>query len=272
MDIQYFGWSGVTIRHANTLVGFDLFGDAVTWEKLEPADTTILCLTHGHPEHSGSMRQFLSRPDGQSRLMTTHVVSSLPVVQHVTQGTMLPSSHAHEIKNRQNAAVSGIQITAFTWKHLPLLPPGILPKIDYFFHLISHPLNFVQIGMSSLSLPTNAPTLGFHLIFPDGQRVLNYAEGLHRLTDRQEVDWVARHLPADTLLLAVEPEDVEAIPQWLELLQPSSVFLYEAHRPWRELFRLPYLDLNSYADQLAARFSKLRCNVLVSPGQIIRQD
>ncbi len=59
MQIRYFGWSGISLQHGNTLVGFDLFGDAVTWDVFKSNQTIIFCLTHGHPEHAGSLQAFL---------------------------------------------------------------------------------------------------------------------------------------------------------------------------------------------------------------------
>ena len=73
MDIHYFGWSGVALQQGETLIGFDLFGEAVTWDVLPDAATTILCVTHGHPEHCGSLRRLLS--DRAAPLDRTHVVS-----------------------------------------------------------------------------------------------------------------------------------------------------------------------------------------------------
>lgn len=269
MQIQYFGWSGITIQHGSVLVGFDLFGDAVTWQAVGGAAATILCATHGHPEHCGSLRQFVRAPEAHSRSGSIHLVSSPPVVNYLNKGGTLPERNTHPLTNAQRVRIADVQITAFGWRHLPLLPPGILPKFEYAAHLLSRPFDFIRIGMSSLRLPANAPTLGFHLRFDDGLTVLNYAEGLHRLTDIREVEWVARTLPADVLLFAVEPEDVDAIPRWLEMLRPSEVFLYEAHRPWRELFRLPYLNLNAYAEHLSALFRQTRFDTLVQPGQLI---
>ncbi len=269
MEIRYFGWSGVTIQQADVLVGFDLFGDAVTWEIADDTAATILCLTHGHPEHCGSLRHFLTVPEARPHLATTHLVSSPDVVRHITRGGVLPPDRAHSVSDGESTTIGSVQVMAFTWQHLPLLPPGIGPKIAYAAHLLSHPIELVRIGLGGLGLPMNAPTLGFHITFPDGSTVLNYAEGLHRLTDPHEVESVARTLPAEVLLFAVEPEDVDAIPGWLEILHPSRVYLYEAHRPWRELFRLPYLDLDVYAEELSARFPEMQFSALTRPGQRI---
>lgn len=263
MEIQYFGWSGITLRHGDTVIGFDLFGEAVTWEALPNAATTILCITHGHPEHCGSLRRFLSA--GDARLDRTRVISSQPVIDHVTRG-LNHAVNAHPLTSGASVAIAGVRVSSFEWKHMPLLPPVVRAKTSYAAHVLSRPIEFARVASSGLRLPMNAPMLGFHVVFADGLRVLNYAEGLHRLTDAREVEATAQHLPADVLLFAVEPEDVEVIPRWIEILSPSMVMLYEAHRPWREMFHLPYINLEDYAAELAARFRTIQFVPLVATG------
>ncbi|MBI5566381.1 MAG: hypothetical protein HY870_15890 [Chloroflexi bacterium] len=264
MEVHYFGWSGVALRHADTLIGFDLFGEAVTWAGLAAATTTILCVTHGHPEHCGSLRQLLS--DRDARLDRTHVISSPAVIDHVTRGVQMPAGHLHPIEKANALALDGVRVTTFAWKHMPLLPPGLGGKINYAAHVLCRPLTLARIAAGGWRLPLSAPMLGFHVAFADGFTVSNYAEGLHRLTDRREVEAVAQRLRADVLLFAVEPEDVEVLPRWIEILSPSTVLLYEAHRPWREAFRLPYVDLDGYAAELARRFRAIQFGSLHTMG------
>jgi hypothetical protein len=246
-------------------IGIDLFGDAVTWASLGQAATTVLCLTHGHPEHCGSMRRFLS--SANAPLVATHLVSSAPVVDHVTRGIALPAANAHRVKAGERVSIDGASIAVFEWRHMPLLPPGARAKASYAAHVLSRPIEFARVASSGLRLPMRAPMLGFHITFPDGRSVLNYAEGLHRLTDPREAESVASRLPADVLMFAVEPDDVDAIPRWIEMLRPAEVFLYEAHRPWREVFGLPYVDLGVYTAGLSARFGRVRFDSLSRPGQ-----
>ncbi len=263
MEIQYFGWSGITLRHGETVVGFDLFGEAVTWDALPDAAEIILCVTHGHPEHCGSLRRFLST--GGARLDRTHIVSSQPVIDHVTHG-LNHAANAHPLTSGAPVAIDGVLVSSFEWKHMPLLPPGMRAKTSYVTHVLSRPIEFARVASSGLRLPMSAPMLGFHVVFADGPRVLNYAEGMHRLTNPREVEATAQRLPADVLLFAVEPEDVEVIPRWIEILSPSMVILYEAHRPWRETFRLPYVDLEGYAAELSAHFHQIKFVPLVATG------
>lgn len=269
MQIHYFGWSGIALRNANTLVGFDLFGDAVTWDALKGNKVMVFCLTHGHPEHAGSLQTFLEAPEARPYLPNVHLISSQDVLQHINRNGILAPKNVHSVQAGESVTIEGVKVTAFTWVHMPLLPPGLQAKAEYIFQLILHPIDLIRIGMLGLSLPMNAPQLGFHIAYPDGTTVLNYAEGVHRLTNPREVEEVARSLPADILLFAVEPDDAQAIPCWVEMLAPKVVYLYEAHRPWRDLFHLPFIDLHEYSHTLSQRFPQMRICALTNAGQVI---
>ena len=266
MQIKYFGWSGIALLHDDTLIGFDLFGDKVTWEAFKGDQTMILCLTHGHPEHAGSLRAFLEAPEARAHLPNIHLISSPDVVKHINRRGLLSADNVHPVHDGESVMVEGVKVTSFTWVHMPLLPPGLRDKMDYLMQLVLHPFDLMRIGLSALRLPMNAPQLGFHIVYPDGTTVLNYSEGVHRLTDPREVQQVAERLPADMLFFAVEPDDVKAIPRWVEMLAPKEVYLYEAHRPWRDLFHLPYIDVYKYACELSHGYPQIMFDALVVPG------
>lgn len=272
MQIHYFGWSGITLEHSNTLVGFDLFGDAVKWDALKSNQTMLFCLTHGHPEHAGSLQKFLEAPESRPYLANIHLISSPEVIRHINRYNVLAPENVHPVKNSESVTIEGVKVTVFTWVHMPLLPPGLRGKLEYIFQLLIHPIDLIRIGTLGLSLPMNAPQLGFHITYPDGTTVLNYSEGVHRLTNPDEVAQVAHDLPADMLFFAVEPDDVEAIPRWVEQLAPKVVYMYEAHRPWRDLFHLPFIDLNAYIPELSKHLPQITFRTLTNAGQVITGD
>lgn len=269
MEIRYLGWSGITLRHSGTLIGFDLFGDGVSWDVVAQEPIIVLCLTHGHPEHAGSLRDFLETAEVRPYLPNIHLVSSAQVIRHINRHHILAEENLHPIEHGGSLSIAGITVTAFTWVHMPLLPPGLLPKAEYIAQLVLHPVDLVRIGTMGLSLPANAPQLGFHITYPDGKTVLNYSEGVHRLTDAAEVRQIAKTLPADMLLFAVEPDDAETIPHWVKILDPRQVYIYEAHRPWRNLFHLPFIDVNAYAGELSERFPQMTFHALTTVGQTL---
>jgi hypothetical protein len=269
MEIQYFGWSGLSVRSGDAMVGFDLFGDAVTWDALGNADATILCLTHGHPEHVGAIRRFLAAPEAEKRLPSIHLVSSSQLVAFANRDNVLPASNLHVIAPGETASVAGVDVAAFEWTHGSLLPAGAGPKFEHVKRLVSHPLAAIRIGFSGLRMPRNAPTLGYHLTFADGTTLLNYSEGMHRQANAQDVQAVAHQSPADTVVFAVEPEETDVIPRWVETLNPESVLMYEAHRPWRDIFGMETIDLNAYAASLSEHLGPTRFHALTRPGQTV---
>lgn len=269
MKIEYYNWSGITLQHQHTLIGFDLFGEAVTTDVLQAEPIIILCITHGHPEHAGSLQALLESPQARPYLPNVHLISSPGVVRHINRRGILTPQNTHCVQTGDSITIAGVRVTAFTWVHMPLLPPGMQPKLKYISQLILHPVDLVRIGTQGLLLPMNAPQLGFHLAYPDGTTVLNYSEGVHRLTNPVEVKQIAHKLPADLLFFAVEPDDAEAIPRWVDILSPKEVYLYEAHRPWRDLFHLPFIDLEQYARELAQRFPALNVSQFTRGGQVI---
>ncbi|GIK29957.1 MAG: hypothetical protein BroJett007_30950 [Chloroflexota bacterium] len=268
MQIQYFGWSAITLQHNGVLVGFDLYGDDVHWSSLDGDMPKLFCLTHGHPEHAGSLQAFLESPEARPHLPHVHLLSSAEVIRHINRNGILSPENLHPLDEGDSVTIAGVKVSTFRWVHMPLLPPGLREKMEYIFQLLTHPIDLFRIGTLGLSLPMNAPQLGFHLTYPDGTTMLNYSEGVHRLTRAEEVAQVAKSLPADVLLFAVEPDDAEAIPRWVEMLNPKDVYIYEAHRPWRDLFHLPFIDLEDYAQQLSKRFPAKTFSPLVRVGML----
>jgi hypothetical protein len=132
----------------------------VTWNALPNVTTTILCVTHGHPEHCGSLRRFLSA--GDARLDRTHVVSSRPVIDHVTRG-LNHAANAHPLTCDASVAIDGVRVTAFAWKHMPLLPPGMRAKMSYVTHVLSRPIEF---AVASAALACHERAVRFHVCLP----------------------------------------------------------------------------------------------------------
>jgi hypothetical protein len=92
--------------------------------------------------------------------------------------------------------------------------------------------------------------LGFRIILPNGLTLLVYGEGLHRRTGRGGAQAIGTRLPAQLLLLAAEPEDVDVLPGLVNATGAAIVGLYQAHEKWREAFRLPCADLAALASEI----------------------
>ncbi len=265
MEIHYLGWSGLTFRDGGTMVVFDPFGEAAGWDALGDASCIILCATHGHPEHVGSLKALLAEMG--TRRSHVHVVSSPAVLRHLGLPGLLPAEQVHPVQVGDRVSISGTQMEAFAWRHMTLLPPGLGAKGRYALALLRHPAAALRIGLDGLHSPLRAPTLGYHVTFASGATVLNCSEGAHRATPLREMEALGQRLPSDLVTFAVEPEDVDAIPSLLRQLQTTTAVLYEAHRPWRDRFGLPIVDLASYRRALADEVPELRVIALTKPGQ-----
>ena len=261
MEIRYFGWSGVTVAHGNALVAFDIPGEAGWRAPLTPF-RTVFCVTHGHLEHCSSMPG-LEKRAGEGRF---DLISSVPVIEYARKVSLLSAVQMHALAGEEVIDLDGTVVTAIAWEHMALLPPGLPAKVRHLAHLASRPLDLIRIVAGGSKPPRHAPTLGFHVKFPDGKTLLNYSEGLHRHADESGVRRIAANFPADILLAAVEPEDAGILPKWIGILKPKEVFLYEAHRLWREKFKMSCLDLESYVRKISGRLKGIRFHSL-SPGQ-----
>ena len=269
MELQYFGWSSLVVRCCDVSVGFDVSGGRAVADALRAAATAVLCVTHGHPDHVAGTRRLMNTGRGDRRLSGLHLVSSAPIIGCVSAGNRRADITCHPLCDREAISVNGVRLTAFCWTHAPLLPAGLGPKLAYVTRFAHRPVDAIGIVHSTVGLPLRAPTLGFHVRFPCGFSLINYAEGLHHRTDPCEVEAVASETRAEMALFAVEPEDVACLPQWADLLSVRWVVLYEAHRPWRERFGLPTVDLHACAHWLSSRFPQVRVDTLGVPGQTI---
>ena len=243
-------------------IGFDLPLEAVSdWRGPEGGD--VLCVTHGHPDHCGLLLrlQALDLPR-----VSFDLVASDSVVDHF-QGLWSGEKRAlHPVEAGEAIEVDGVRISAFKWEHMPLVPPETGRALHYVMNLVRHPVQLAQVVTDGIGLPLAGPMLGYMVEMPEGMKVLNYAEGLHRLTERGEVESVVERLQPDILLSAVEPEDLKAVERWVELIDAAHVFLYEAHRPWRESFELEELDLDRFASRLDERMPSSEVIALTDPG------
>ncbi len=262
MRIKYSGWSSFSLDHCEIFAGFDVFGRGVEDVGFVVGNPYHLFISHGHPEHCGHINK-IRRRDHSRQL---RLYSSEPVLDFV-RSFGLTEVQLHGLSKNPMVTESGLCVASFEWKHMPLLPPeSVGAKIRHLLQLARHPLRFVSEFVSGLGMPIRAPTIGFHLRFPDGTTVLNYAEGLHRLTLADEVERVARQYPSDILLAGVEREDREVIPRWIKILNPRTVVLFEPHGPWRSAFGFPETPLREIGEGIQKLFPEKKVIVCESPG------
>lgn len=244
IELTYLGWSGFRLTWSG---GSQLLLDPPNAGALLPDRECWIFLSHGHPEHVAGTIEHLG---SDMRTAPTTVVASAVVCRHLERrfgraGDRFLSCHAN-----QTISLPNLSVDAFGWRHMQLIPPGVRPAMQHLRRVASNPRLAWQIVRKTLRGPRAGPMLGYRLRFEGGPRLLWYSEGLHRLTNIEEVRRSAGNLPSDALLFAIEPEDLHVVNKLLLAIGCNLIVPYEAHRQWREAFGMPVVDLLKLADEL----------------------
>lgn len=243
--LVWLGWSGFRIDGPG---GAALYIDPPAGTTFAPDRAAYILITHGHPEHVEGTLAHLRDP---ARRQPVEVAAGAGVCRHLRRHARHPADRLRVCAPQEHFGLAGFGVDVFAWHHMPLLPPGLGPKLAHLRALASRPVRALRIVLDGIRGPWPFPMLGFRIASPAGQRLLVYGEGLHRMADAEVVAAVGRSLPADVLLAAVEPEDIGALPELIARAGAPQVALYEAHRPWREGFDMPLADLDALAATLA---------------------
>jgi len=245
VKIDYLGWSGFSIEQKS---GPKIFIDPPKGTSFE-GEKIIILITHAHPEHLGGTLDHI-RSTGCEK--PTIIIASATVCAFFKKQCL--NKHVEFITAQPLetlTAVKDCQITPFEWTHMPLLPPGFNAAIRHIWQIIKgykHTLNILKM---SLKGPIGAGTmLGYTLKLAD-QNIIIYGEGLHRHCKVEDVTKIGAIAPAATILVASEPEDINELPGLIYASGAFQAILYEPHRPWRDLFGLPRINLRSLQKQVA---------------------
>ena len=250
--LVWLGWSGFLVTGPG---GAALYIDPPAGTTF-PADRAAhILITHGHPEHVEGTRAHLRNP---ARTQPVEVAAGAGVCRHLRRHARHPADRLRVCAPQEHFELAGFGVDVFSWHHMPLLPPGLGPKLAHLRALASRPGRALRIVLDGIRGPWPFPMLGFRIVPPGGERILVYGEGLHRMASADVVAAVGRELPADVLLAAVEPEDVDSLPELIARAGARQVALYEAHRPWREGFGMPLADLDALAAVLVRAGRRIR--------------
>ncbi len=242
--VSYLGWSGFHITWPG---GPQVVLDPPDAESLRTDQEAWILLSHGHPEHVAGTISYLKDP---TRTAPVTVVASSPVCRYFERRHGQARDQFLPCQAGQTVKLPNLQIDAFSWRHMRLLPPGLGPALQHLRHVASRPRLALKIIRKSLWGPPTGAMLGFRLVPEGGPRILWYSEGLHRLTRVDQVQATGKQLEADALLFAIEPEDLHIIAELLSAIGSPVVIPYEAHQPWREGFGMPVVDLARLTEEL----------------------
>jgi len=252
-EITYLGWSG-----------FHMSGPGRSAVYIDPPKgtafqdvPTVVFITHGHPEHLGGVLDLLRCGNASS----TTIVASGVVCRYLRRQCADPGVRFEQVTvGSFFADGTGVRAEVFAWRHMPLLPPGIKPACRHVWRLLRGWRKAMGIIRMMLAGPRRAgEMLGFVLSAGDNMPVIVYGEGLHRRTRLGEVRAVAGAFEQACLLVAVEPEDVAALPWLLRASAARFILLYEPHGNWRDGFGMPRADLRALATELKADGKRVRC-------------
>ncbi len=238
-QMTYLGWSGFQFNISeNCHIFIDPPKGTVFSEKAD----IIIFITHGHPEHLGGTYDHV-RTAGQGR--DTTIIASRVVSGYLAKKCCRDGVNFITVKAGQKSTLPpDIAFEVFSWRHMPLLPPGFGAAVRHMVHILRGlPLAWRIIRMSLAGPRGAGDMLGYLLRLPGDRNIIIYGEGLHRHTHIGDVRAIGRTAPGATLLVATEPEDIAELPGLVVASGAACAILYEPHRPWRDMFELPHADL-----------------------------
>jgi hypothetical protein len=161
---------------------------------------------------------------------------------------------------------AGAHVSVFEWKHLPLLPGGVVPNIAHVIRLASKPMLALRIALAGLLGPAPGPMMGFQ-IDVCGWRILAYGEGLHRYCIPGGIGETPQRTVA---LVGVEPGDELVIPDLLNVCRVGTALLYEPHANWRRAFGMSRVDLAALRDRITA--AGINAEILVVQRRVLLEN
>jgi hypothetical protein len=259
--LAYLGWSGFDLRFPGLPpVLFDPPDGATI-----PRDRDIcLIITHGHPEHIAGAAAYLRTKARNGR---AEVLASPGVCRALKRRSGNKQDVFYPCRPGQTHSVDKFTIDVFECRHMPLLPPEKGEGLRRLRQIASNPGLAAGILADVLRFPLPGPTLGFRLACAQSPSILFFGEGLHRRARRDKIAATGARLPGDILIAAVEPEDVEAMPDLVSATGALTVVPYEAHAPWRRGFGMPAADLDTLSSRLQRQgydIVRTDCNAPVS--------
>lgn len=244
LKITYLDWSGFRIeRQGQAIIFLDPPAKAVL-----PGDRPLLIfLSHGHPEHLAGTRTYLERMGTDARAT---IIASAAVCRYLSRHTQASGVVFKPVRPGERLDLGeGCGVDVFRWRHLPLLPPGLMPSVRHVAHLLSNLNLAAKIAWAGVTGPRAEPMLGFHLCL-GGWEVLAYGEGLHRKCDNTVE---GRGALGTVALAGVEPGDEAAMAKLIRASAASDTILYQPHAKWRDAFGMPHVDLGALQAALGAQ-------------------
>ena len=208
-------------------------------------------ITHGHPEHLGGTVDHI-REIATEQIST--VIASETVCQYLSGECQRDKVRFINVKpGQEQTLVADIGFEVFQWQHMPLLPSGFRAAVRHAFSILRR----FRVAWRIIKMSIHGPKgpgemLGYLLRLPEGVNIIIYGEGLHRHSRVEDVAAIGRKAPGAMLMVASEPEDIAELPQLVVASGAAQAILYEPHRLWRDIFKLPHVDLPALQKKVSA--------------------
>lgn len=247
LPITYLGWSGFQIKaNADTTV----FIDPPPGTTISAFPNVIVLITHGHPDHVGGVSAWLQKNELPAALT---IVGSPPLISYLRNKHSETAAQFHAISPGEDLMFAhGISVCAIEWTHMGHIPAELGNALSHLGGFLRHPFKTLGIAADALRGPPSAPMLGFCIRTGSENQLLYYGEGIHRNADRSEVHANIEALAPLVTMFAVEPEDIQQLPQILNDAGIRNAIIYEAHAGWRRHFDIGNVDLDQVCAMLAA--------------------
>lgn len=241
--IKYFGWSSFTIQTDQGKLVFDplfrQYCDAKFAELEDFSDADVICLTHGHQEH------YFDVP-AVAKASKAMIVAPHAICNHLRRFNGVDAGQMKPCENFQPMEVKGFRITPFPWRHRDISPLRAIfrPKIH----------EGIKWAWNALiKSPAYAPFTGYHIVLPDGRKILNYCEGFNYNLDKGEISDIASRLETDILLGGTQLHFTEHVAEGVAAVSPDTAVLFHPHEKLFEQIGVETSPFNAFADAIRAR-------------------
>lgn len=226
--IKYLGWSNIIICNEKSgYLAFDPFYRpfaGANWATLDDFNKIkIICISHGHSEHYLDVPKVINKTGAL-------VISSKDVCNHLSFWHKIPKEKLKIIEPFEEIEINGYKITAFPWRHR---------KINYMRFFMGNLFTGIYFTFNSLfRAPFYAPYYGFFIETPEGNRIMNYTEGLNVLMPDEDPLNFGEKFKPDILIGGMQLEYEKDVARAVAAINPKHFIMYHPHEKMFESMKI----------------------------------
>lgn len=227
-QIQYFGWSTLSIQASNGVLFFDPFCRrycGAQWFTIDDlGNPNVVCITHGHEEHYLDCPEVIRRSGAQ-------VVATKAICGYLRWRNGVARHQLNPISFGEPAEVEGFRITAFPWRHRDInVFASVLQAVFQ-----GNATKLAWAWSSFCNAPFYSAYTGFFVELPDGLSILNYNEGFNTKMTDAEITALGDRFKPHVLLAGMQMHYMEDVARGAAALRPQIVLLYPPHEKFHEM-------------------------------------